>query len=660
MQPAPFPVHRRTRVVTSALMLCALLVSFVSFAPVPLARAASTPIYVKPGGTGNGSTWAQANDLAAALGAATAGTEIWVATGTYTPTVQTDLADPRSATFTLKDGVAIYGGFAGLSTETLATRDWATNVVTLSGDIGIVGTATDNSYHVVIGATGATLDGVTISGGDASTGSCPGTKCGGGMFNDNGNSPTLTNVIFSGNNAGGGGAMMNSKGSSPTLTNVTFSGNNAATDNGGAMYNDNSSNPVLTNVTFSGNSTAVGGTGGGGIYNSTSSPTLTNVTFSGNSAGGGGTGGGIYNFNSSPTLTNVTFSGNSATSGGGMLNYKSSPTLTNVTISGNRATPNGGGMYNATSSSPTLTNVTFSGNNATSGGGMYNFTSSSPTLTNVTFSGNSATSSGGGMYNSSSAPTLINVTFSGNSASNGGGMYNLTNSSPTLTNVTISGNSATVDGGGMYNKSSSNPKINNSIIWGNTLSASTTSNITNTLSTPAISTTLVGGSGGSDAWVGTFGTNGGGNLDADPKFVNPILATNAPTTTGDYRLQATSPAINTGNNAVITTTTDLDGNPRSIDGSVDMGAYEVQIPTVQSITRADPNPTNAATVTFTVTFNVNVSGVNDTDFTLTKTDGQNGASTRIASVSSSATPTTTWIVPSRPPILLAGRSDLTW
>ena len=488
---------------------------------------------MKPGGTGDGSAWAQAKDLAAALNTATTGDELWVATGTYTPTVPA-AADPRSATFTLTDSVAIYGGFAGLITETLATRDWATNVVTLSGDIGIVGAATDNSYHVVTGATGATLDGVTISGGNA-----------------NGTTPNYS---------------------------------------------------------------------GGGMYNSSSSPTLTNVTISGNTASNnGGGGGGMYNNNSSPTLTNVTISGNTASvHGGGVYNTNSSPTLTNVTISGNTANNYGGGVYN-TNSSPTLTNVTFSGNSAYRAGGMSNDTNSSPTLTNVTISGNSAADSGGGMVNLGSSPTLINVTISGNSASTSGGG----------------------SGGGMYNDNTSKPQIRNSIIWGNTLGNGTANNIANVNSTPVFSYTLLQGS--ANGW-GSFGTDGGNNLDSDPKFVTPIVATSAPTTTGEYRLQVTSPAINMGDNAVITTTTDLDGNPRIIDLTVDMGAYEVQIPTVQSITRADLNPTNAATVTFTVTFNVNVSGVNDTDFTLTKTDGQNGASTRIASVSSSLTPTTTWTV----------------
>ena len=56
-------------------------------------------------------------------------------------------------------------------------------------------------------------------------------------------------------------------------------------------------------------------------------------------------------------------------------------------------------------------------------------------------------------------------------------------------------------------------------------------------------------------------SNGGNNLDSDPKFVNPIVATSAPTTTGDYRLGTGSPAINTGNSAV-TTTSSADGSIR--------------------------------------------------------------------------------------------------
>ncbi len=264
--------------------------------------------------------------------------------------------------------------------------------------------------------------------------------------------------------------------------------------------------------------------------------------------------------------------------GGGMLNSYSNPTLTNVIFSGNSASI-GGGMFNYAYSSPTLTNVTFSGNSANQGGGMYNVSFSSPTLTNVIFNGNSADDTGGGISNmNSSSPILTNVTFSGNKASNyGGGMYNWYSSNPTLTNVTFSGNSA-VEGGGIYNRDNSNPTIQNSILWGNT---ATTRGDQIYSGTPVINHTLIQGSGGSGAgWDTTLGTDNGNNLDIDPLFVNPIAASEAPTTDGDYRLQAGSPAINVGDNNLLPTgvTTDGDGNTRILEDTIDLGAYEWRRP----------------------------------------------------------------------------------
>src|SRR5262249_1580816 len=49
-------------------------------------------------------------------------------------------------------------------------------------------------------------------------------------------------------------------------------------------------------------------------------------------------------------------------------------------------------------------------------------------------------------------------------------------------------------------------------------------------------------------------------------------------------------------------------------------------PGVSSIVRADANPTNAASVNFTVTFSQSVTGVDSSDFALTTTGSLSGAS----------------------------------
>jgi parallel beta-helix repeat protein/predicted outer membrane repeat protein len=259
-------------------------------------------------GTNSGTSWDNAfTSLQPALTWAAEGVEIWVAEGIYKPTDGTD----RTMSFQMKNGVAIYGGFAGTETE-LGQRDWVLHETILSGNIGDEGTGTDNSYHVFYHPLGtnldssAVLDGFTITGGSAD-GAAP-HYAGGGMLN-NGSSPTLTNCTFEGNSATYGGGMHNEN-SSPTLTNVTFTGNTAGDGglgDGGGMNNASDSEPVLANVTFSGNTAT---RWGGGMSNGDSSPTLTNVTFSENTAGDSG--GGIYNYNSSPALVNCILWGDSS------------------------------------------------------------------------------------------------------------------------------------------------------------------------------------------------------------------------------------------------------------------------------------------------------------------------------------------------------------
>ena len=298
-------------------------------------------------------------------------------------------------------------------------------------------------------------------------------------------------------------------------------------------------------------------------------------------------GGGMYNYYSSPTVSNCTFSGNTAYGtygfGGGMSNNNSSPTVTNCTFSSNTADLDGGGMYNV-NSSPTVSNCTFSGNttnhNDGGGGGMCNNYYSSPTVTNCTFSGNSASDlgGGGGIRNyDSSDPTVINCTFSGNSAREyGGGMWNINNSSPTVSNCTFSNNTANIGGGGMHNYYSS-PTVSNCILWGNT--AYLGNEIYNDSSAPVISYSDIAGCFLGGSWDTSIGTNGGGNIDANPLFVDVV------------RLAQGSPCIDAGDNDAVPIgiVNDLDGGDRFVDvipisdtgnGTgpiVDMGAYEVQV-----------------------------------------------------------------------------------
>ncbi len=445
-----FPVvllRMRTRSLHLLVLPCALLTA---------GPAAAATCFVTPSGGGNGSSWVQAANLQSAL-SNSACTEVWVKKGAYTPGIA------RSDSFRIRPGVKVYGGFAGNETA-LGQRNPITNLTILSGDIGSVGDASDNSYHVVYmdGTTNAgnitastVLDGFTVSDGYASSEIARGA----GLYCDGRGeghscSPSIANVVFDGNNAGavggipngGGGAMYNDGYgggiSSPNLNHVTFT-NNHATYQGGAMFNNASTK-------------------------GTSSPSLSFVTFSGNSTPGDG--GAMYNFAlgsnspgasksiSNPTLSNVMFSGNSAgLNGGAMVNKGSGLNglciahVSNVTFDDNHG-GNGGAVYNFSNNndnSPIFSNVTFSGNTAYDGGAMYNLGGggvSSPVLSNVTFNNNSARHQGGAIYNYQLAgatavtPILHNVIAWGDSAASGGAeIYNTANATATVNDSVLQG-----------------------------------------------------------------------------------------------------------------------------------------------------------------------------------------------------------------------------
>ncbi|MHC4361902.1 MAG: right-handed parallel beta-helix repeat-containing protein [Planctomycetota bacterium] len=314
---------------------------------LPISAGGAT-IYVDAGASGNGTgaSWEDAyNYLQDALAAASGGDEIWVAKGTYMPSNLTDPGDPRTATFQLINGTALYGGFpSGVGDPNWNDRDPAANETILSGDIGIPGVVGDNCYHVVTSthADAATvLDGFTITAGNAD--GVGKEDWGGGMYNYQ-SSVKVANCTFRHNTAERRAGGMYNKQSSPTVTNCVFRDN--ADSRGGGMYNQ-ASDSVVIGCTFSRNQAFENG--GGMCNGSRSNVTVTNCTFTGNLAQGDG--GGVYNYEGSvATLVDCTFARNSANGDGGGLWNSSILTASGCTFSKNTAGDDGGGIWNDSNS----------------------------------------------------------------------------------------------------------------------------------------------------------------------------------------------------------------------------------------------------------------------------------------------------------------------
>jgi hypothetical protein len=400
-------------------------------------QAAGATWYVTPTGSGDCSDWEHACSLQTALDQAVSHDEVWVASGVYHPTEDTD----RNVSFVLPKGAAVYGGFAGDEMDRDA-RNPLDHPTILSGDIDhddsqtpvltdpstVTGNST-NSYHVVTGSQEAYLDGFTITAGY--------------------------------NNAIGAGVYSDDTGGGLVLAGLVIRGNVA--DEAAGMYNE-AYGVSLTGVDFLNNLSLIGGGGGMVAYNC--SLELMDVTFDHNTAAdGNSSGGGLSVISGSLDLTDVDFRYNSSGYGGGLsLDGSESAltaSLTDVRFETNTADWEGGGL-SVNQADPILSQITFLGNLAMDGAGMYG-NEFDGSLTDVDFILNLASGSGGGLFLTNSNPLLTRVSFLSNQAygtemagfrQGGGGMFSQGESgssigAPVLTDVTFYDNHANI-GGGLY------------------------------------------------------------------------------------------------------------------------------------------------------------------------------------------------------------------
>jgi len=335
-------------------------------------------VYVRYDGTGNGSSWVNAtSDLQGAIDAEGV-IEVRVTEGVYYPTWQWDLADSRAYSFRMKNEVKIVGSYPyeGGNYEDGGMSCCQT---ILSGDIGILGDNSDNSYHVIYCAADLDLDEtaqahrVVAADGNANLESDSKHR-GGGIFISSVN-PYFFDCEARNNFAIRGGGVYIRE-SNAELSNCYIHSNNSSEIGGGILMSDWSS-PALSDSRIYNNESL---DGAGIAIVDYSNPIITESVIFFNIASQYGGGVLIYNTSNAEIISCNVYN-NTAGTGGGILVQSSNPIIINSFVRNNIAIVQGGGLVNDNASSARYINCTIFENTAPVADGVAN-NNSNPCLTN--------------------------------------------------------------------------------------------------------------------------------------------------------------------------------------------------------------------------------------------------------------------------------------
>ena len=294
--------------------------------------------------------------------------------------------------------------------------------------------------------------------------------------------------------------------------------------------------------------------------------TGTNVTLSGLTIAGGvnsGTGGGVANKGDLKLLDDA-LSDNSAQSGGAVYNSSGSLSLTGCTIPESESGEQLGGF-----------------------GGRIFVSDGFVTIADSTFQGNSA-GGGGALVNAGGTVSLLNSTLTSNSALDGGAIDNASNAE--LINCTVAGNTSTGIAGGIFNGPIASLTMGNTIIAGNSAGGAA-SDFHGGMATTDLGNNLIGDTSGSSGFTGPS------DLLGVASGLAPLENNGGPTQT--MGLTPGSPAIISPVSQPIRSIpagvgTDQRGFSRIVNGTVDIGAFEVQLFVVDNTNDQGPGSLRAA------------------------------------------------------------------